>query len=76
MRSVTLTELRRNLDGFVKEAQGGDIVITKYGKEVGRLIGATASTGASANLSGRTPPGDEVDSESDSDGATELDAAY
>jgi antitoxin (DNA-binding transcriptional repressor) of toxin-antitoxin stability system len=38
MKTVTLTELRRNLEGFLTEARQGDIVITKYGKEVGRLI--------------------------------------
>lgn len=38
MKTVTLTDLRRNLDAYLTEARSGDIVITKYGKEVARLI--------------------------------------
>jgi prevent-host-death family protein len=50
MKKVTLTELRRNLEGFLTEARQGDIVITKYGREVGRLI----ATGDSDSLQDTT----------------------
>lgn len=38
MKTVTLTDLRRNLEAYLAEARTGDIVITRYGKEVARLI--------------------------------------
>lgn len=41
MTTVTLTDLRRNLEAYLTQAQNGDIVITRYGKEVGRLIATT-----------------------------------
>lgn len=39
-KTVTLTELRRNLEAYLDQAQQGDITITRYGKPVGRLVGA------------------------------------
>ena len=41
MNTVTLTELRRNLESYLTQAQSGDVIITKYGREVARLV-ATA----------------------------------
>lgn len=64
MRTVTLTELRRNLDAFLNEAQSGDIVITRYGKEVGRLIGTGGASGAVA--AGGANNNDANDSDGDS----------
>jgi prevent-host-death family protein len=51
MKTVTLTDLRRNLEAYLAEAQAGDIVITRYGKEVGRLIATADSSAQGASTS-------------------------
>jgi prevent-host-death family protein len=66
MRSVTLTELRRNLDGYLNQAQTGDIVITKYGREIGRLIAAAGA----ANVAGNAESGNATSEREESDTAS------
>lgn len=43
MKSVTLTELRRNLETYLNEAKDGDIAVTRYGKIVARLVSTERS---------------------------------
>ena len=43
MNTVTLTELRRNLESYLNKARTGDVIITKYGREVARLVSTAAS---------------------------------
>lgn len=62
MKTVTLTDLRRNLESYLDEAQNGDIVITRYGKVVARLI-STANENQNENSDA---------SESDTDAATSV----
>lgn len=62
MKTVTLTDLRRNLEAYLAEAQAGDIVITRYGKEVGRLIAtADGATQGTSQTGAATDSGTGVD---------------
>jgi prevent-host-death family protein len=63
---VTLTELRRNLESYLSQAQSGDVIITKYGREVARLVG-TGDSVAPSNTRG-TPTSAEDEDEATSSG--------
>jgi prevent-host-death family protein len=52
MKTVTLTELRRNLETYLDESKECDIVITKYGRAVAKLIGTESELKANSGNSG------------------------
>lgn len=51
MKSVTMTELRRNLDTYVELAKNGDVAITCYGRVVAKLVGGSETVDATEEQS-------------------------
>lgn len=64
MNTVTLTELRRNLESYLTQAQSGDVIITKYGREVARLVGTGDASSVNSTNSSANATADEEDSAS------------
>lgn len=62
MTTVSLTELRKNLDSYIKQTKEGDVVITRYGSVIAKLISTVNSATSSAKGSVEATEEDDSDS--------------